>query len=99
MTLCSQGHRYTHPASRHARCPVCARDKRRYADDPHRQVLSSPHWQKTRRMMRARDGNRCVYESEECHGQLEIHHLVSVRRGGAPFDLETWSRSAGRITK
>jgi 5-methylcytosine-specific restriction endonuclease McrA len=85
--LCSAGHRYE-PTTRHGRCPVCARDRQRYASDPHRQALSSPRWQKTRRAVRARDGGRCVYEGDECRGQLEVHHLVSVRRGGAPFDLD-----------
>jgi 5-methylcytosine-specific restriction endonuclease McrA len=84
--MCNRGHIYT-PATRHGRCPVCAKDKQRYAEDPHRQALSSPGWQKTRRAVRKRDGNRCVYESDECNGQLEVHHLVSVRRGGALFDM------------
>jgi 5-methylcytosine-specific restriction endonuclease McrA len=85
--MCSAGHRYT-PTSKHSRCPVCARDKERYAD-PHRQVLSSYAWQKARKAARARDGNRCVCTDDgDCHGQLEVHHLISVRRGGDPFALD-----------
>jgi hypothetical protein len=88
MTLCSEGHRYT-PTTRHGRCPICVRDKQRYADDPHRQVLSSYAWQKARKAARARDGNRCVYADKgDCYGQLEVHHLISVRRGGDPFALD-----------
>jgi 5-methylcytosine-specific restriction endonuclease McrA len=86
--MCSAGHIYT-PASRHSRCPVCARDKQRYADDPHRQALSSYAWQKAREAARARDGHRCVYaDTGDCYGQLEVHHLISVRRGGDPFALD-----------
>jgi 5-methylcytosine-specific restriction endonuclease McrA len=81
-------HRYTR-TTRHGRCPICARDKQRYADDPHRKALSSYAWQKAREAARNRDGHRCVYaESGDCSGQLEVHHLISVRRGGDPFALD-----------
>jgi hypothetical protein len=85
--MCSQGHRYTR-TTRHSRCPICARDKQRYADDPHRKALSSYAWHKARAAARERDGNQCLYaDNGNCYGQLEVHHLISVRRGGPPFDL------------
>jgi HNH endonuclease len=84
--MCSAGHIYT-PTSRHNRCPVCARDRERYADDPHRRVLSSSTWHEARAAARTRDGNRCQNEDENCVGQLQVHHIVSVRNGGAPYDL------------
>jgi 5-methylcytosine-specific restriction endonuclease McrA len=83
--LCSKGHRYT-PTTKHGRCPVCARDKERHAD-PHRRILSSSPWHKARGAARTRDGNRCRLEGADCHGQLQVHHIVSVRNGGAPYDL------------
>jgi hypothetical protein len=85
--MCTAGHIYT-PVSRHGRCPVCARDKQRYADDPHRQALSSYAWHKARAAARKRDGNRCRLGGHGvCYGALQVHHLVSVRRGGEPYEL------------
>jgi 5-methylcytosine-specific restriction endonuclease McrA len=73
------------------RCPICkaARERARYANDPHRQALTSYAWHKAREAARQRDRNRCVYAGNgDCYGQLEVHHLISVRRGGAPFALD-----------
>jgi hypothetical protein len=86
MAMCTAGHRYTR-TTRHGRCPVCARDKQRYADDPHRQALSSYAWHKVRAAARRRDGNCCRLEGEDCFGRLQVHHVGSVRRGGNPFEL------------
>jgi 5-methylcytosine-specific restriction endonuclease McrA len=81
-----RGHPYQ-PATRHGRCPVCARDKERN-QDPYRQILHSARWQKTRRIVRARDKDRCQLEGvgEGCGGAIQVHHIVGVREGGAPFD-------------
>jgi 5-methylcytosine-specific restriction endonuclease McrA len=80
-------------------CPVCASDKERYADDPHRRVLSSSTWHKARAAARNRDGNRCQHQGDDCYGQLQVHHLVSVRNGGAPATSRTCSLFAGITTK
>jgi hypothetical protein len=68
--MCSKGHLYT-PTSPHARCPICepARNKERNSD-PYRQILHSARWQKTRKLVRARDQNRCQLEvaGEHCGG-------------------------------
>ena len=81
MALCSKGHRFT-KATRHARCPICelARESERN-QDPYRKILHSARWQKTRKLVRARDKDRCLLEGigEPCGGAIQVHHLVSVR--------------------
>jgi hypothetical protein len=38
----------------------------------------------------ARDLDRCRLEGvgERCRGAIQVHHIVGVRQGGAPFDPE-----------
>jgi 5-methylcytosine-specific restriction endonuclease McrA len=82
MALCAKGHRYTR-TSRNSRCPICepARNRERAAD-PYRKILFSARWQKTRKLIQARDQGRCRLEGvgEGCGGRIEVHHLVSVRQ-------------------
>jgi 5-methylcytosine-specific restriction protein A len=81
MALCAKGHRYT-PTTRHSRCPICepGRNKERN-QDPYRKILLSSRWQKTRKLIQARDQGRCRLEGvgEPCGGRIEVHHLISVR--------------------
>jgi hypothetical protein len=58
------------------------------SQDPYRKILHSAQWQKTRKLVRARDQDRCRLEGvgEPCGGRIEVHHIVGVRQGGAPFD-------------
>lgn len=52
-------------------------------------ILTSSNWQKARKAVRARDGDRCQLDEDgTCYGRLEVHHLVPVREGGEPFDLD-----------
>ena len=72
------------------RCPECerARDKERLANDPVRRVTASKEWQKVRARVRQRDRGCRLAGEGDCYGRLEVHHLVPVRSGGAPYDLE-----------
>jgi hypothetical protein len=69
--------------------------------DPYRQILLSPRWQKTRKLVRARDQDRCRLEGvgEPCGGRIEVHHIVGVRQGGALFDPATARASAAYVVK
>jgi hypothetical protein len=99
--LCSKGHLYQSTPP-HARCSICKPDRNRERDsDPYRQILHSARWQKTRQLVRTRDQNRFQLEEvgEPCGGAIQVHHIVGVRQGGAPFDPANWSVSAACITK
>ena len=87
--LCSRGHRYT-PISKRSRCPICekVRNAERYRTDPDRRLLSTRRWQQVRKLAAEHDSNRCRFEGLDCHGRLEAHHLVAIKFGGAPFDLD-----------
>jgi hypothetical protein len=41
-----------------------------------------------RKLAANRDQNRCRFDGPDCYGWLEAHHLVAVKFGGAPFDLD-----------
>jgi len=72
------------------RCAVCVaeRPSRRARGDMHQAVIDSTKWRRARAKARRRDGG-CVDRGEGlCHGRLEGHHIVRVRDGGAPYDLE-----------
>jgi hypothetical protein len=97
MKVCPRAHIY--PATLD-RCPRCeqAREQARNVGDPHRQVVRTYRWQKVRKLARARDGNHCQFAGEgECHGQLEVHHLVSAVEHRSIST--TSSPSAALITK
>jgi predicted restriction endonuclease len=71
------------------RCPRChAGREHERNQDPYRKMLHSARWQKTRKLVRARDKDRCRLEGvgDPCGGRIEVHHIVGVRQGGAPFD-------------
>ncbi len=55
---------------------------------PYGRILTGSQWQKARKAVRARDGEFCQFEDETCYGRLEVHHIVPVREGGEPFELE-----------
>lgn len=88
MRSCSKGHFIDAP--RGSPCPICerARNKERYRSDPDRRALSTYRWQQVRKLAAERDGNRCRFEGPDCRGRLEAHHIVAIKRGGAPYDLE-----------
>jgi 5-methylcytosine-specific restriction endonuclease McrA len=65
---------------------VCrAQERRRYAASRQRRIRSTARWQRTRALVRQRDGNRCVH----CGSSqgLQAHHIVSLEDGGAAFIL------------
>ena len=86
--MCAKGHFYRRPRGK--RCPICerARNKERYRSDPDRRALSTRQWQKVRKLAAERDGHRCRFEGDDCYGRLEAHHIVAIKLGGAPYDLE-----------
>ena len=47
--------------------------------------LNAGRWRAARRAAIARDGYRCT----KCKrpGRLEVHHVKTLREGGAPYDL------------
>ena len=49
------------------------------------QSLKGTRWERTRRAAFERDGWRCRACGRP--GRLEAHHVRSLERGGAPFDL------------
>lgn len=50
-----------------------------------RRTRSTARWQHARAAARRRDGNRC----RRCGSteKLEVHHIVSLAKGGAMYDL------------
>jgi 5-methylcytosine-specific restriction endonuclease McrA len=50
-------------------------------------VTASKEWQKVRALVRRRDRGCQLAGEGDCYGKLEVHHLVPVRSGGAPYDL------------
>ena len=64
-------------------------------------ILHPARWQKTRKLVRARDQDRRRLEGVDkpCGGKIEVHHIVGVRQGGVPFDPANSSVSVGYITK
>jgi HNH endonuclease len=86
LRACPRGHLRR---SNIPRCPECerSRDKERLATDPVRRVTASKEWQKVRALVRRRDRGCRLAGEGECWGRLEVHHLVPVRSGGAPYDL------------
>ena len=50
------------------------------------QALNRARWGSVRRRTLHRDGWRC----QQCGaaGRLEVHHLVPLAEGGAPYDLD-----------
>jgi 5-methylcytosine-specific restriction endonuclease McrA len=72
-------------------CPEHGQAARQRArrEEPYGRILTSSQWQKARKAVKARDGERCQLDEDgTCHGRLEVHHRVPVREGGAPFDLD-----------
>jgi hypothetical protein len=90
MALCPAGHRDVPAPSARSRCSICekARNKEPYRTDPDRRLLSTRRWQQVRKLAANRDQNRCRFDGPDCYGWLEAHHLVAVKFGGAPFDLD-----------
>jgi hypothetical protein len=74
------------------RCADCYRSYERAKNARRRQQLptrirDTQQWKDARAAARARDGG-CVYRHQgDCEGRIEVHHRVSLERGGAAFDL------------
>jgi 5-methylcytosine-specific restriction endonuclease McrA len=88
LMMCPKGHIWQRTATVD-RCPRChAGREHERNQDPYRKVLHSARWQKTRKLVRARDKDQCQLEGvgDPCGGRIEVHHIVGVRQGGAPFD-------------
>jgi hypothetical protein len=101
--MCPQGHLWTRTATVD-RCPRCHSGREHERNqDPYRKILHSARWQRTRKLVRARDKDRCRLEGigEPCGGAIQVHHIVGVRQGGAPFDPANCAAPvcAGYITK
>jgi 5-methylcytosine-specific restriction endonuclease McrA len=66
-----------------------ARSRYRLAHEPYRWITTGSRWPAARKAARRRDGDTCVYAATGgCRGRLEVHHIVPVRLGGAPYDLD-----------
>jgi 5-methylcytosine-specific restriction endonuclease McrA len=77
-------------------CPECTPSQQPFGatrprsrpDPEHTRLMNSHRWKKARAAARRRDGG-CVRRDEgNCLGRIEVHHRVSVRDGGSPYDLE-----------
>jgi 5-methylcytosine-specific restriction endonuclease McrA len=75
MSMCSQGHLYQGKT-----CPHCTRS------GASRPELNTHRWQKLRRYIRNRDGQRCWI----CHrtDHLQVHHIIRGA-GDDPSNLIT----------
>jgi 5-methylcytosine-specific restriction endonuclease McrA len=54
-------------------------------------VYATSEWAEAREAALLRDGSRCSVgrlTGGACHDVLDVHHIVSLRRGGDPYDLE-----------
>jgi hypothetical protein len=54
-------------------------------------LYDTPLWADARARALARDGHRCTVArllGGECSDRLDVHHLVPVREGGDPFDVD-----------
>ncbi len=97
-TICNGCYKITTQAIQ-GRCPPCrsiAEQERhqRRKTDPHQKIVLSAQWGKVRKLIRARDRG-CVRAGQDCFGPLQVHYIVPVRLGGAPYDpdnLETVCR-------
>jgi 5-methylcytosine-specific restriction endonuclease McrA len=71
---------------RAGKCQACTRDyeRARSRAKPQRLARGSARFKKLREFVKARDGHRC----QQCGSglQLEVHHIVALASGGAPFD-------------
>jgi len=56
------------------------------AADPDRKIRSTGAYKRWRKAVKARDGHRCVVCGSR--KQLQAHHIVPPRDGGAPYGLE-----------
>lgn len=57
--------------------------KNTFADCPRLGAEGYPDdWQQLRKMVLARDNCRCSESCLECRGPLQIHHIVSLSKGG-----------------
>lgn len=75
-------------------CPRCAavKDRERLAAEPWRAAYSTPMWRAVRAATLRRAAYRCEArtDGERCPVGvgLEAHHLVPLRDGGEPYDLD-----------
>lgn len=52
-------------------------------------LYDSPKWSAARTRILARDADRCTVArliGGPCHARLDVHHLIPVEEGGAPYD-------------
>jgi len=85
-TRCEQGC----PAGdlKQGRCADCRREheRERNVSNPRRRVRNLSKWQRTRELVKRRDGFACV----DCGAtkQLEIHHKIKLRFVANPYEME-----------
>jgi|SRR5512132_4053973 5-methylcytosine-specific restriction endonuclease McrA len=82
LKLCNGcGNTFPPQQLKRGRCPSCERKRNRERTlyEPNHRAYSSARWQKLRQVVRARDRGRCRYESSECRGRLEVHHIVPAK--------------------
>src|SRR5678815_5460812 len=67
-------------------CPACKRKRERERNaEPARRLRRSGAWQKVRGAVVLCDGNACT-RCGRADTQLEVHHVRSLKQGGAPLD-------------
>jgi 5-methylcytosine-specific restriction endonuclease McrA len=65
---------------------ACARrEAQRYAASRERRTRGTAKWKKARTLARQRDRNRCVHCGSDKN--LQVHHRVALKNGGAKYDL------------
>lgn len=81
-----------------AACPACRaeRDQRAKPDTPARRIRSTRAWKRLRKLVVERDDGQCTfgtapgehYWTGRCPviDGLDVHHIVAIDDGGAPFD-------------
>lgn len=75
-------------------CSRCsqAKDAERLEAEPWRVIYTTRRWRLTRAAARRRAGDRCEARTDgmRCLSRidLEAHHLIPLRDGGEPFDLD-----------
>jgi 5-methylcytosine-specific restriction endonuclease McrA len=84
-TRCEQG--FQAGDLKQGRCADCRREheRERNASNPRRRVRNLAKWQRTRELVKRRDGFACV----GCGATepLEIHHKIKLRFVANPYDL------------
>ncbi len=77
---------WTSRCERHAREYKAKKEKTRSSANPqYRKARQSAQFRRARELVRARD-RVCRMQDRSCAGQLEVHHVVPIEKGGAVAD-------------